>query len=382
MLKDYVRASTKQLIRRTSLLRSLAMRGSAREASDLRRICSDKLNNHQSLLEAFLEDLDAGWDKDPAVIVAVFRRLSQELDFIERDGVAVLQHLSPDDIFLNRLLAKMCEEVSYPLLVPTVIQTSRNYFFVSRSYNLIHVPLLESSFLLHLPDLYHELGHLLFIERNKGLPGFKIFRASFARCLLSQLGRIDDALTRAGRMKQPARSRKRYERWRKCWSQWLEEFFCDLFAVYLAGPAYAWSHLHLSMKRGGPAFGTLEYESPIHPPDHARMTVLLGALEKQDFSKDANEIRPLWSAAISSHCQEISMTYRECFPDAALDEIVDIALQAFKELPCRPAQPGEEGLITSGLNQAWRVFWEVPERFPDWEERAVGQWRTIFGDGS
>ena len=54
---------------------------------------------------------------------------------------------------------------------------------------------------------------------------------------------------------------------------WANEIFSDLFAIYTRGPAFAWSHFHLTAGR-----------------DHARMEAMLIGLDLLGFKKHATEI--------------------------------------------------------------------------------------------
>jgi hypothetical protein len=61
-------------------------------------------------------------------------------------------------------LGKSCdiaEELMFPLPAPVVSCQSHfsSYFHAFPGLNVLRVPLKEGHFLLHLPDLYHELGH-------------------------------------------------------------------------------------------------------------------------------------------------------------------------------------------------------------------------------
>ena len=80
----------------------------------------------------------------------------------------------PDDDFLNRLITGVCNEISYPLITPVISQMSQDYFHIYSDFNLLCLPLIESRFLLHLPDIYHELCHPL--HRSLELPALSDYQ--------------------------------------------------------------------------------------------------------------------------------------------------------------------------------------------------------------
>ncbi len=51
------------------------------------------------------------------------------------------------------------------MLPPVVTPLSQSYFQTYPRFNLMLAPLGEGHFLLHLPDMYHELAHPLLISR-------------------------------------------------------------------------------------------------------------------------------------------------------------------------------------------------------------------------
>ena len=83
------------------------------------------------------------------------------MDFFETIGIAALNRANEDDRQLNLLVERIVREIGFPLLPPVATLLSQGYFHIYPWFNLLCLPLVEPAFLLHLPDLYHELGHLL-----------------------------------------------------------------------------------------------------------------------------------------------------------------------------------------------------------------------------
>ena len=63
--------------------------------------------------------------------------------------------------------------------------------------------------------------------------------------------------------------------------QWAEEFYCDLFAIKVLGPAYFASFAASSLIAAGSDGG--EYGSKTHPPDIVRICLMRRMLDKKDL---------------------------------------------------------------------------------------------------
>ena len=98
--------------------------------------------------------------------IRLFRRLRADLTNVETTAVAALTRSHTDDAALSGLVADIHREINCPLAAPTVTCLSRAYFSINLDFRLLEVPLAESDFLLHLPDLYHEIAHPLITEEN------------------------------------------------------------------------------------------------------------------------------------------------------------------------------------------------------------------------
>ena len=107
--------------------------------------------------------------------------------------------------------------------------------------------------------------------------------------------------------------------WESSWVRgWLAEFFCDLFAAFTVGPAFAWSHLHLVLKRGSDPYAIPAYVASSHPADDARMTTVLHALTLSGFSAQALQIRSAWCSCMSALGYRAEPEYELCFPNELL----------------------------------------------------------------
>lgn len=305
-----------------------------------------------------------------------FKRAIADLDHIETTAIAVLSRAHEDDHHANRLLYRICQEIGYPLVTPTVTTLSTGYFYIDTKLHLMFIPPAEGSFLLHLPDLYHELGHPLLTHQDH--PVLDRMRARYLECTAQIHDHFATQRAKEGLRHGPRAFKDQGDLWELLWSKyWLTEFFCDLYAVCTLGPAYAWSHLHLYLKMGGDAFALPDGVRNItHPADDARMRAVLAALRRSGFQNDAQEISHRWQEALRLTTDAAAAPdYLHCYPDALINFVVEKAAEGVAEMECRVARPDTIDPVHLMLNGAWRNFWSDPACYQAWEATAV---RELF----
>ena len=167
------------------------------------------------------------------------------------------------------------------------------------------------------------------------------------------------------------------------WKSWINEFFCDLFALYTVGPAYAWSHLHLTTKRSDDIHELTILQKQTHPSDESRMRILIHGLRSLGFDKEAEKISSRW-VNMAGYWGLPSAEYQYAYPNSLLMEITKLILEALRESGFSAVSHvtltndnGSE--IRVMLNEAWEVFWKSkPKEFRSWEEKRVAALRECL----
>lgn len=373
MNEEYFKGSLGQLIERARLLLARVPRQTAREFRPLAQTCNDRLAGVIRKLTALRDG-----EKYRAVTAQrerldLYRSAVELLDLIETVAIAALERQHQDEVFLNRVLDEMTHEIGYPLVPPAVSSLSRDYFHIYTQFNLICVPLAESRHLLHWADLYHELAHAVLAETNHPAvaPFKQAISEAFARVqqhFLTEQQRLD--LT-----PHPQLMRDNLVVWLTCWESWLDEFFCDLFAVFALGPAYVWSHLHLCAQQKQVLFEVPKFEITRHPVNGARMQLLLQAVDQLGFGQESMALRERWADLMNVTRETSSAAYDHCYPRGLFDRMVDLSFEGYKQMGCTLASSqlsGVRGLLTD----AWSKFWTDPAGYPQWETKAVESLRA------
>jgi hypothetical protein len=308
--------------------------------------------------------------------VRAFKRVVEHLNNVEGIGVFALNRTSTDDDFLNRLITDVCKEISYPLITPVISQMSQDYFHIYPDFNLLCLPLMESRFLLHLPDIYHELCHPL--HRNLDLPLLQPYENAYKQSLFGMVRYYQGEIDAADRLRNQEARLFQLQLWRTCWVKyWMEEFFCDLFGVLAVGPAFAWSHYHLCIKRGSDPFHTPLMFETTHPADDARMRAILQMLRTNDaFQKDADAVEAGWEEFSQTMGYRAPPEYLQCYSDTLLAAVVAGAKQGIEGIGLQTAVANRSAPIRTLLNDAWITFWRDPASYLAWETKQISKIRV------
>jgi hypothetical protein len=372
----YLAGSITQLVERARAMTAHIPRDLPRAYDTLAQTCRKEINSCIAELRRLKEDPLFSAKQCQPERLRKFRRIVSDLDFLETVAIVALNKAQDDDHRLNAFLERVCREIAYPGVIPVVTTLSQDYFHIYPELHLLCVPLIEGNFLLHLPDLYHELAHPLLVVQDD--PLIEPFQKRFSSTMRECLGYIRAEQVKEGRRNGPARSWFMLKSWESSWAKfWLTEFYCDLFALFTVGPAYAWSHLHLAMKRGGNPFAVPELSASSHPSDDARMQAMLYGLELIGFADASSRIGGAWTAVHSSLGARPEPEYDWCFPKHLLQQIARDALSGTRDLKLQMPDRSCTTSIAARLNVAWEKFWSDPESFPAWERHEV---EVIFGD--
>jgi len=369
---EYFQGAVRQLIERGQLLISMIPTGLSREFHRLEDTCRRRLASVLDDLNNLITDPRLLLPTNQPERLRQFKRAIWEMDLLETVCITALERAKDSDKHLNRVVERIRIEIAYPMLPPVVTPLSQSYFQAYPKFNLMLVPLSEGHFLLHLPDLYHELAHPLLLTRydRRTQP----FKDAFIEVTDHISEHIEHELEREKRGSGPQLFSFYLQQWLKHWIlNWTTEFLCDLFAVYTLGPAYAWSHLHLSATRGGDPFKvpTMSGGATTHPADGARMAAILHGLTLTGFANEAAQVEERWNDLIQASGATPDPDYRRCFPRHLLHMVAEKALLGVRGMNCRLANSTVVDVVHTTLNRAWIEFWRDPAGYANWEKAAV-----------
>ncbi|TAL67950.1 MAG: hypothetical protein EPN82_12830 [Bacteroidetes bacterium] len=295
-----------------------------------------------------------------------FQKIVNHLDYLENYIISALNRYSEDDGIITNLVQKICKEINYPLLPPVGSSLSQSYYCIDPILNHLRVPLLESEFLLHLPDIYHELAHPLITTKNH--PNVIQFQEKLGQFNLIIRHHYEDEIINLKRNNGEDQI-KYIEIILDSWIQgWSIELFCDLFGTYTLGTAYAWAHLHLSVKRGSNPYEKPEDSMSSHPSDDARMKTILYGLSLIGLDKENKIIDNYWGKYLLLNGASVDWCYKVAYPKTILEHCAVNALEATKVINCKIVNQGNNKDVCNLLNTAWMKFIDNPQNYLVWEK--------------
>ena len=377
-MKDYLRAAIGESIRRAELLKKSIPRPlPVPELSGVAERCNELIDHCLIVFNDIINDEKFGQEQYLAGHFRKFRRATRLMSIVEEDGIPALVRFTADEEFLTRLLFRIHQEIGFPLMPPIAACFAHDYYRIQPFTNVVYVPLIEGHCLLHLPDLLHEMGHLIVYKlKDSVVQGFRTYYQKAIEV-------IDDYYSNRVRSRKrggPKGYAKLEDHLRNQWTDnWAEEFACDLFATFVLGPAYAWAHLHLTTKREKELFRFSHEEDLSHPANDARMKSILTALNLTNFGTEAGIIESKWEQIPVLLGQKADPDYHLAYPQDLIERFAVEIHRGVRAAGCKLADAessSSPGPIISLLNEAWLRFWQEPHTYSDWENEQVREWRS------
>jgi hypothetical protein len=329
------------------------------------------LNRIKVAIENLLNDPDFA---APSLLVNQFdsyKRLAELLNTFEWHPLALLDHYNDRDLFFYRFSKLFCEQIQYPYPPPLLSAHSNEYFSSVPPTNLISVPMAEDDHLLALPDYVHELGHLIYHH---------VWKKLLAQFIPHLQKYVDEQ-----KLKTSSQAAKTYEDKLQLLEQsWLQryaiEFFCDVFASYVVGAAYGWSHLRLVLSTQTelyrPSFG----DTATHPADEARMRIILMTLERMGYEDAADALKRRWDALTTIFIAKPDGEYHFCYPDKVLVKFSELVTAQCQELDLLPFfdQPTDDKNLPRLMLEAWDQFHADPAAYAGWETTKVAALKSLL----
>ncbi len=295
-----------------------------------------------------------------------YNTFHERLLTIEVFRYLIIMNFGEAEVYFKKKIQRIYDEI-HSIQTPPIITTisnSENYYWALPSYDIIAVPTGEEKSLLNLPDLYHEMGHLIYNQSAIFLKRDIEAVISEYYCKEAQL--VDDE-GRSPALKAVFKEKHYY------WlGSWVMEFVCDLIATYLVGPAYAWTNLKLTTLSS--VNDRIYQDSPSHPSDESRMRAIFYMLEKMGHSTELINVKQSWNDFLAATNNPQPSHYDYVFPQEIIEKLADYVFDGCKALDLQvySDQIKEFGYpISKILNDAWEKSFNDPSGFADWEKEEI-----------
>jgi len=344
--------------------------------SPLARAATTDIQNIINSLDYLYNDVDYSDASNLRQKFFKFKKLSGNLAEIENVVIAAMSRITPDDEFVNKLVYEICSEISYPLPSPVASCLSQKYYHIYAEYGLLCIPLLESDFVLHIPDVYHELGHPLIELDNPKVEPFKKSLGQFNAIVRKH---FDDEIKRRNLNKSVPGEFDPLLVYKSTWLEhWSIEIFCDLFATYTLGPAYAWSNIHMCAKMSWDTYRLPTFQKISHPPNEARMKAIILGLNIIGCKSDAEAIQKKWDEFKHIVGQRKGPDFSIAVPEKLLKDAADLCLIGTRNIGSEIYNVTNQNKVNLLLNNSWKAFWKDPEAFADGEAEMFRNFKASF----
>ena len=302
----------------------------------------------------------------------LYKRWSERVSVIESYPLLFVERYTPSDRQMTRLCQYLVAHSGWPLPPPLVATFSNQYYWAMPEFNIICVPAAEGTSLLGLPDLCHELGHILLLAYWDALLG------NFLRELANYIQREQ---RRVETEQRPKEYRSLYNLLFMQWEDaWLLEFVSDMVATYLVGPSFGWQHVRLCAGNSPAAYHPSLGERADHPADEARLRGIVAVLTRMDASDAGARVTTLWDSYLEAGRETRPQDYEICYPQVLLESLAERVVTGCRSLGVRGFdQPSDMVIdLPSLLGEAWERFLTSPQTYVEWERSQIETlWREL-----
>lgn len=321
-------------------------------------------------LRAHLLDKINGIDLDIEILATnnlyEFNELNEFFQTIELYRFEVINNYDEPEIYFNKKIARIYDEIRHLSIPPiiTTISNSENYYWAHPIFEIIALPYGEENNLLNLPDLYHEIGHLIY----KQYPNIVKVNISTVlhKYFTEQIERSYDEKTHDHYVPFLTAKQKRWE------DYWIEEFTCDMIATYLCGPAFAWANMKMSALSNGSS--AIYADSPSHPSDESRMRAVFLMLDKTGHGDECQRIKLSWEQFLNYTNNPKHPDYKFVFPDEILKALTEIVFDYCRGIDLSPYSEQisvHKTPISKIVNDAWAQLLTEPIEFTKFQKEKI-----------
>lgn len=302
-----------------------------------------------------------------------YQQKSEKVMVLEYYRVQVLNKCGNTEIFfylLTKLLLKQFRVSATPPMISSGVSSRKeDYFWAETHHTLIGVPPGEDFHFINLPDLIHELAHIIidYVEVNEnGITGN--IRSKIEEFYKKELWSIEDN-------NNPSKVKllDKVTKWQDNWlNNWLIEFCCDMMATYFVGPAYAWTNLKLSLSEHPE--DVYEINSKNHPSHEARMRAINEMLRCSGFGNSVQEISMEWKRFLDIHGNREPVNYELAFPDELIEDLANTIYSKCKEhgyLSYEEQLKKLNNPISEVMNEAWDILRNNSADYGEWEKQKL-----------
>lgn len=304
------------------------------------------------------------------------KRWTELVTLVEAFPLPFVERYAQPDRRLTHLTQRLTDRARWPLPAPLVGAFSTQYYWTQPAFNLICASAAEVEMLLGLPDLCHELGHILLLRYEQELTDD--FLQEVADYVAGEIQRVST-------QQRPPEYIRSYHLLLLLWrDRWIREFVSDMVATYLVGPAFGWQHVRLCAGRGNTIYFPTLGQSAEHPADEARLRGILALLTDAGAVLSVGRIRTLWDEYMALSGQSPPVDYAVCYPQSLITSLARHVMAGCQTLNIRRFDEagGDSFNVATLVGAAWDEFHAAPQTYAVWEKQSLDALWLDLGFGA
>jgi hypothetical protein len=336
------------------------------------KITIKKVHGIKTDLESIFTDPDFGAPELLLNQINRYKRCYESYSLVEKIQLPILLRYSDKDAFFHAFLKNSLNHINYQIDTPLISAASTNYYEVFADKNPISssffVPVIDDLFLLNLPDLFHEIGHLIFLKNEKELS--TEFIEKFDDYLSNERRRIKVQT----RPFDPIFYDNLEELWKDSWSK---EHVANMIATYCLGSSFGWQCLRICANTGEDVYfpAKIISQPDDHPSFESQMQGIVEILKMMRMTTEAIELNEKWNQYKTICHFDKPTEHDHCYPDYLMKSLAENVFQGCKTIGLKPftaQKQDKKGInIPLLLDESWRLFHLDPKKYLLWEEETV-----------
>jgi hypothetical protein len=321
----------------------------------------DKLQYYLSLQHIDSELLEA--------LTTDFIRHRNTFSLLSNTYIPLLLRVNSEDLLALRFINWLHKEHEQTAEHPFIIANGDFSIYPSRDSPIrYHLPLTSQLSLLHLPLIFHEFGHLLFVKhREEMVELIKEYQKKLDEIIVLPIQRFDS--------KNSTELNKR-SLIIETWFEWIEEMFCDLVGLTIGGASYLHAFSHFIRFGGSSSYFVTDRELArrSHPVSWLRLKIMKEHAIKLGLSEEYERVTKEWDeiSKVLKVREDYFGYYDQDFHDLIQNTLGDMITEANPISFSTYMDAAEENLIKA-VNEAWEQYLNRPDEYIEWESRGINR---------
>lgn len=301
-----------------------------------------------------------------------FIRHRNTFSLLSNTYIPLLLRVNSKDMLALRFIHWLHLEHEQTVYHPFIIANGDFSIYPSKDSPIrYHLPLTSQLSLLHLPLIFHEFGHLLFVKHREEMVALiKDYQKKLDEIIVMPIQKFDS--------KNSTELNKR-SLIIETWFEWIEEMFCDLVGLTIGGASYLQAFSHFIRFGGSSSYFVTDRDLArrSHPVSWLRLKIMKERAEKLGLINEHSEVSKDWDeiSKVLKVKEDYFGYYDQDFHELIQSTLEDMLTEANPITFGSYLDSRDENFIKL-FNEAWALYLKDPVNYPTWETDAIDKVMT------